>query len=74
VEYEGLALELAHSPDRLAALRSHLAQSGRTGPLFDSGRYRQNFEQALLAIHRRHEAGLAPGHVFVKPGQVKAPV
>jgi predicted O-linked N-acetylglucosamine transferase (SPINDLY family) len=52
-EYERRALELARQPGHLAALRSRLLQSGRSSPLFDTGRYTQDLEAAFVGMQER---------------------
>lgn len=59
--YEALAVALAHTPDRLAALKARLAQ-----PLFDSARLAQAVERAYEAMWRVHTAGL-PAAGFAVP-------
>jgi protein O-GlcNAc transferase len=48
--YEALALDLAHDPERLGALRQKLAAARSAAPLFDAERMRQNVEAAFLAM------------------------
>jgi predicted O-linked N-acetylglucosamine transferase (SPINDLY family) len=43
-DYEALALDLAHDPQRLGSLRERLATNRETMPLFDSPRYTRNLE------------------------------
>ena len=52
-DYEALALELAHAPARLAALRRKLAQTRATAPLFDMARFTSDFESLLESLVRR---------------------
>ncbi len=46
--YRRQALELAHSPDRLAACKAHLRAQRATAPLFDTERYTRELEELLL--------------------------
>jgi predicted O-linked N-acetylglucosamine transferase (SPINDLY family) len=62
-EYEQLAIELATSPQRLAALRTKIQDNRLTSALFDTARFARNLEAAYAAIHARHQAGLPPDHV-----------
>jgi predicted O-linked N-acetylglucosamine transferase (SPINDLY family) len=59
-EYERGALELAHQPERLEALRSRLALEGRRSPLFDTIRYTGDLEAAYAQMHERAVRGEAP--------------
>ena len=45
-EYERLALELAHNPEQLHAIRAKLIANRDTCALFDTERYTRNLEQA----------------------------
>jgi predicted O-linked N-acetylglucosamine transferase (SPINDLY family) len=58
-EYENLALELAHAPHRLAALKAKLARA-RTSALFDTARYARNLERAYLVMRERRRRGEGP--------------
>jgi predicted O-linked N-acetylglucosamine transferase (SPINDLY family) len=64
-DYEALALELATSPDKLAALRSRLAENRLSHPLFDTRLYAGKLEAAYLAAHERYRDGLAPAEIVV---------
>jgi predicted O-linked N-acetylglucosamine transferase (SPINDLY family) len=59
-EYEARALQLAHDPSQLGALRARLEHNRVTSPLFDAERFRKHFETALLTMHARREGGLPP--------------
>lgn len=59
-DYERLALALAHSPERLAAVRETLARQRTTSPLFDTDRFRLHLEWAYLRIWEQHARGDAP--------------
>jgi predicted O-linked N-acetylglucosamine transferase (SPINDLY family) len=48
--YRDLALSLARSPERLAEIRSRLAASRGTSPLFDGRRFARDLEKAYLAM------------------------
>lgn len=58
--YEALAIELAHAPQRRAALRARLAAARDTAPLFDAARFTRALEAACSAAWQRHQRGLAP--------------
>ncbi len=64
-DYESLALELAHDPARLAAIRQRLQDNLATAPLFDSPRFARSLEAAYEAMWSRYQAGLAPDHIDV---------
>jgi predicted O-linked N-acetylglucosamine transferase (SPINDLY family) len=64
-EYETRALELAHDPAALGALRSRLERNRETSPLFDAARFRRHFEAALLAMYARHASGLPPASLQI---------
>ena len=62
-QYEELAVELAHEPQRLAGIRLKLERNRLTAPLFDTARYTRNLEAAYARVHARHQAGSSPDHV-----------
>jgi predicted O-linked N-acetylglucosamine transferase (SPINDLY family) len=64
-EYEDLAVELATSPPRLAAIRQRLAANRLSSPLFDSARFTRSLESAYGVIYDRCVAGLPPEHIDV---------
>jgi protein O-GlcNAc transferase len=64
-EYEAIALELATNPQRLSSLRQKLAVNCLTHPLFDTARFTKHIESAYVAMCERHQAGLAPEHLYV---------
>ena len=51
-DYEALALDLAHAPTRLAALRRKLVETRAMAPLFDMARFTSNFEILLEGLVR----------------------
>jgi protein O-GlcNAc transferase len=63
--YESLAIELARDRGKLAALKQKLANGRSTTPLFNSKLFTRRLETAYLAMHQRHQAGLAPDHIVV---------
>ena len=65
-EYEDLALALARSPDRLAALRTDLRDSRLTSRLFDTDRMCRHLESAYLTMWRRAQAGQPPASFAVE--------
>ena len=64
-EYEGLAIELATNPDKLAHIKRKLAGNRLTKPLFDIQRYTRHIEAAYTAMYERYQAGLLPDHIYV---------
>ncbi len=64
-QFENLAIEFATRPDALAAIKARLAQNRATKPLFDTGLYTRHIESAYVAMHRRHQNGLLPDHIYV---------
>ncbi|WBO22124.1 O-linked N-acetylglucosamine transferase, SPINDLY family protein [Sphingomonas abietis] len=63
--YFDKALELARSPDKLAAIKSQLAINRLSQPLFDTAGYARQIEAAYEAVHRRRLDGLAPDHIRI---------
>jgi predicted O-linked N-acetylglucosamine transferase (SPINDLY family) len=59
-EYEALALHLAQSTDRLAALRAKLATNRASYPLFDTDRLRRHIEIAFETMSVRCQRGERP--------------
>jgi predicted O-linked N-acetylglucosamine transferase (SPINDLY family) len=62
-QYEQLAIELASSPQRLAAVRTRIQDNRLSSPLFDTRRFARNLEAAYTAIHARYQAGEPPDHI-----------
>jgi predicted O-linked N-acetylglucosamine transferase (SPINDLY family) len=63
--FEKLAVDLAHDPRRLHALRQRLQQNRLTCPLFDCETFTRHIEAAYSAINKRYQAGLPTEHVRV---------
>jgi protein O-GlcNAc transferase len=59
-EYAERALELAHSPARLAELRAKLAHERSTRRVFDTDLYRQHLESVYVSVCERQRQGQAP--------------
>jgi predicted O-linked N-acetylglucosamine transferase (SPINDLY family) len=66
-EYEALALELATNRERLADIRSKLAQNRGSYPLFDTDRFRRHIEAAYTTMWERHQRGEPPASFAVQP-------
>jgi predicted O-linked N-acetylglucosamine transferase (SPINDLY family) len=64
-EYEALAIELASHPEKIAAIKTKLAENRLTTALFDTGRFTKNIETAYRQMYQNHRAGLAPEHIFI---------
>jgi predicted O-linked N-acetylglucosamine transferase (SPINDLY family) len=67
VDYEALALRLARDRKALAEIRTALAQSCKTYPLFDTSRFRRHIEAAYVTMWQRYQAGELPAHFAVEP-------
>jgi len=63
-DYAALALSLARSPDRLAALRERV-RAARSSALFDTPAYAAAFAAALEAMHARRLSGQPPAPITV---------
>jgi protein O-GlcNAc transferase len=59
-DYERNALELAHAPERLRALRARLEQQRTSAPLFDTATYCRHLESAYRTMHERALHGERP--------------
>ena len=66
-EYEALALALARTPVRLAAIRRRLAETRHRVPLFDADRFRRHIEAAYEEMWRLSQLG-EPPRSFALPG------
>jgi protein O-GlcNAc transferase len=64
-EYERLAIDFAMHPEKLAAIKHKLAENHITSPLFDTRLFTKHIEAAYITMYERHQAGLAPDHIFV---------
>jgi protein O-GlcNAc transferase len=64
-EYEQLALTLASSPQRLAAIRAKLADSRLTQPLFNTDRFCRHLEAAFVGMLERHQRGEPPANIAI---------
>jgi predicted O-linked N-acetylglucosamine transferase (SPINDLY family) len=65
--YERLAIDLAHSPPALAALKAHLRRVRTSAPLFDTRRFCRHLEEAFLEVTARQRRGEPPGTLLVAP-------
>jgi predicted O-linked N-acetylglucosamine transferase (SPINDLY family) len=64
-QYERLAIELATTNQKLAAISAKLADNRLATPLFDTRLFTRHLEAAYAAMQARHQAGLAPDHIAV---------
>ncbi|MCF1467303.1 glycosyl transferase [Agrobacterium vitis] len=60
-----LATRLARQPEEIASLKSHLAASRHTAPLFNTLRFTRHLERAYELMAERARAGLAPARIDV---------
>jgi predicted O-linked N-acetylglucosamine transferase (SPINDLY family) len=66
-EYEQLALELAHNPERLTAMKVALANHRTTTPLFNTERFTEHLEQAYQQVYQCYFDGKEPASIEVQP-------
>ena len=64
-QYEELAVALAGDPQRLAGIRTRLAESLRTAPLFDTAASARHLEAAYAMMYERYHLGAAPDHIRI---------
>jgi protein O-GlcNAc transferase len=64
-DYARLAIDLAHTPQALDQLKSHLRRVRGTAPLFDTPRYCKHLEAAYEEIWARHARGEPPSALWV---------
>ena len=72
-EYERLAIELAHQPDRLSNIRARLAAARSASTLFDTRRLTRNLEALFRRMYDRHRLGLLPEHLLLEPPDLTQP-
>ena len=63
--YQELAIELAHSPEKLKQLKDKVQGNRLTTALFDPVGNPRHIENAYLEMYRRYQEGLAPEDFFV---------
>jgi len=66
--YEDLAVQLATSPEMLAATKRKLADNRLTTSLFDTKVYTRHIEAAYTRMYERYQGGLRPDHISVSDG------
>ena len=70
-QYEKLALELAHDPAKLAAIKQKLQANRPTAPLFDTQLFTRHLETAYRKMYRRYQAGLSADHLAVSAEEIQ---
>ena len=65
MEFQQLAVELAHDAQRCHALRQRLQQNRMTAPLFNTQAFTRHLEAAYSAMVERYRAGLPPDHIQI---------
>jgi predicted O-linked N-acetylglucosamine transferase (SPINDLY family) len=63
-DYQGLAVELATNPQKLAAIKQKLAENRLTTPLFDTPRFTKDLEAAYIKMYERFQNDLQPDHIY----------
>jgi len=63
--YEAIALDLAHHPEKIAALKQKVKDQIKTCPLFDSEGYTRDLEAGFEAAYDRYLNGLEPDDIEV---------
>jgi protein O-GlcNAc transferase len=64
--YEDLAVELASTPGRIAALKDRLRENLKTAPLFNTPMFTRHLEKAYRQMCERYHSGLQPDHLFIE--------
>ena len=65
-DFEARAIELATSPDKLAAIKDKLAAKRARAPLFDIARLTKDIEALYASMYARYQADLAPDHIATR--------
>jgi predicted O-linked N-acetylglucosamine transferase (SPINDLY family) len=64
-QYEEIAIELAINPEKLAAIKTKLANNRLSTPLFDTQLFTRHIENAYEAMYERHRMRMPPDHIYV---------
>jgi protein O-GlcNAc transferase len=64
--YESKAIELAHNPQKLEAIKRKLSQNRGSARLFDTPKFTKNIELAYTKMYERYQADLAPDHIIIE--------
>jgi predicted O-linked N-acetylglucosamine transferase (SPINDLY family) len=70
-QYQELAIELAHSPDKLRQLKDKVQANGLSTALFDAVGNTRHIESAYLEMYRRYQEGLAPEDFYIDRNYLK---
>jgi predicted O-linked N-acetylglucosamine transferase (SPINDLY family) len=65
LEYEDMAIQLAHSHDQLRGIRHKLSDNRLTTPLFDTAQFAAHIEAAYTCMYERWQANLPPDHIQI---------
>ena len=65
-EFEEMAVDLAHNPEKLGAFKKRLEENKLTAPLFDTQLFTRNIESAYKRMMERHCLGLPPDHLYIQ--------
>jgi predicted O-linked N-acetylglucosamine transferase (SPINDLY family) len=71
--FERLAIELATTPEALAAIRDKLTRHRLTHPLFDTLSYTRHLERAYVTMVQRHRDGQPPDDIDIERGCATPP-
>ena len=64
-DYEALAVSLAADREKMASIRRRLAESVKTGPLFDGAGFARKLEAAYTAMYERLHNDLPPDDIYL---------
>jgi predicted O-linked N-acetylglucosamine transferase (SPINDLY family) len=64
-QYEALAVDLAKSPDKMAALKIALSTQKKSFPLFDAKLFAHNLEAAFMSMYERYQLDLLPEAITI---------
>ena len=70
-QYQELAIELAHSPDKLRQLKDKVQANKLSTALFDAVGNTRHIESAYLEMYRRYQEGLAPEDFYIDRNYLK---
>jgi predicted O-linked N-acetylglucosamine transferase (SPINDLY family) len=65
--YEELAIELATNSEKLKSIKDKLHRNRFHQPLFDTPLFAKHLEAAYTDMFEKHQAGLMPDHIYIKP-------
>lgn len=63
-EYEDLAISIGRDPERIAGLKTKLAENRLTKPLFNTKLFTQSLELAFTKAYERTRLDLPPDHIY----------